>query len=77
MNRRAQLRLQRRSAKPPRWLKANSTFSQFIRLMERSLLNLTTIVLGLFMTYTWLSWILALFPYTRPWDNILGMPCIR
>lgn len=72
MNRRAQLRLQRRSAKPPRWLKANSTFSQFIRLMERSLLNLTTIVLGLFMTYTWLSWILALFPYTRPWGQHLG-----
>ncbi|PVZ84590.1 mechanosensitive ion channel protein MscS [Serratia sp. S1B] len=67
--RRAYLRIATQS---PNWLSKGSTFTQFILLMERSLVSLTAILVVLFMTYTWLSWVLTRFPYTRPWGLHLG-----
>jgi small-conductance mechanosensitive channel len=56
----------------PAWLNQRASLHGLLRRVESSAINLTTGLCLLFLTYLWLTWLLARFPYTLPWSRRLG-----
>lgn len=68
----ALLRLPLRQTFLPAWLSQRAGLRAVLRRAEQSAINLTTALCLLFLSYLWLTWLLARFPYTLPWSRRLG-----
>ncbi|WP_293766099.1 mechanosensitive ion channel domain-containing protein [uncultured Aquitalea sp.] len=65
-------KLTQRTALGPAWLRRRPELQQLLSMLERGVINITALLVGLFATYIWLTWLLARFPYTLPFSRRLG-----
>ncbi|PXX50138.1 MULTISPECIES: mechanosensitive ion channel family protein [Aquitalea] len=72
LRRRALLRVSHRHALFPGWLSKRQTLRRLLQRAEGSIINLTTALCVIFLSYLWLTWLLGRFPYTLPWSRRLG-----
>jgi len=72
LRRRALLRVSQRHALFPGWLSKRQTLGRLLQRAEGSIINLTTVLCVIFLSYLWLTWLLGRFPYTLPWSRRLG-----
>ena len=72
LRRHALRRLPLHPDKLPGWIRARVSLRGMVLRAEGGIINLTTALCVLFLSYLWLTWLLARFPYTLPWSRRLG-----
>ena len=72
VRRHALLSLPLRPDKLPGWIRGRASLRSLVLRAEGGIIHLTTALCALFLSYLWLTWLLARFPYTLPWSLRLG-----